>query len=92
MLLKYPKLQIEISGHTDNVGSQTSNLKLSQGRAESVMQYMIEAAPGLQGMLTAQGYGFSQPKADNQTTEGRKLNRRTELRVLNTEVLSQYNR
>ncbi len=91
MLMKYPKLQVEISGHTDNVGSVASNMRLSQGRAESVVRYIVGAFPSLQGMLTAKGYGFSQPKGDNKTAAGKKLNRRTELKVLNKDALIQYN-
>ena len=92
MLIKYPKLQIEVSGHTDNVGGATYNQGLSQGRAESVRAYMASVAPELNSHLTARGYGLTQPKADNATAEGKKLNRRTELQVLNKEALSEYNR
>ncbi len=91
MLTKYSKLQIEVSGHTDDVGNDARNLTLSQRRAESVAAYMVQAAPELRGMLSAKGYGESQPKADNKTAEGRKMNRRTELQVLNKEALKEYN-
>jgi outer membrane protein OmpA-like peptidoglycan-associated protein len=91
MLLKYPKLQIEVAGHTDNVGGADYNLGLSQGRAEAVMNYLIEVAPDLNGRLTAKGYGFTRPKASNSTAEGRKLNRRTELEVTNKDALKEYN-
>lgn len=91
MLTKYPKLRIEVAGHTDNVGGAASNLKLSQGRAQSVADYMIEVAPELKIMLSAKGYGLTMPKADNKTAAGRKLNRRTELQVLNKDVLKEYN-
>jgi outer membrane protein OmpA-like peptidoglycan-associated protein len=89
MLTKYPKLNIEVSGHTDDVGSDVSNQSLSQGRSQSVATYMANTAPGL--TLSARGYGESSPKADNKSAEGRKLNRRTELQVLNKEVLKEYN-
>jgi outer membrane protein OmpA-like peptidoglycan-associated protein len=92
MLTKYPKLRIEVSGHTDNIGSEAMNTTLSQGRAQSVATYMTEVSPELQNILTAKGYAYSQPKADNKTSAGRKLNRRTELQVLNKDVLSEYNR
>jgi outer membrane protein OmpA-like peptidoglycan-associated protein len=92
MLTKYPKLSIEISGHTDNVGGANYNMGLSEGRSQAVLSYMVQSAPELRGMLSAKGYGLTQPKADNKTAEGRKLNRRTELQVLNKEVLSEYNR
>nr|MDQ3001490.1 OmpA family protein [Fibrobacterota bacterium] len=89
MLTKYPKLNIEVSGHTDDVGSDASNQSLSQGRSQSVANYMSSVASGL--TLSAKGYGESSPKADNKSAEGRKLNRRTELQVLNKEVLKEYN-
>ena len=91
MLVKYPKLKFEVSGHTDNVGSQIYNMRLSQSRADVVRAYMIRVAPELRGRLTARGYGFSVPKVNNNTAEGRTLNRRMELRVLNPEVLHEYN-
>lgn len=91
MLTKYDRLNIEVSGHTDNVGSDVSNEKLSQGRSESVAAYMASVAPGLRTMLSAKGYGESMPKADNTLADGRKLNRRTELQVLNKEALKSYN-
>ncbi len=91
MLLKYPKLQIEVAGHTDNEGGARGNMKLSQQRAASVMNYLLAAAPGLNGRLTAKGYGLTQPVADNTTARGRMHNRRVELRVLNKEALQEYN-
>jgi outer membrane protein OmpA-like peptidoglycan-associated protein len=92
MLTKYPKLQIEVDGHTDFVGSDAYNQRLSEGRALAVRNYLVGQAPELNGRLTAKGFGESSPKADNRTAEGRTLNRRTELRVLNREVLDEYNR
>jgi outer membrane protein OmpA-like peptidoglycan-associated protein len=91
MLTKYPKLKIEVSGHTDNVGGADYNMRLSEGRSQSVAAYMVSVAPALNGFLSAKGYGLTQPKADNKTPDGRKHNRRTELQVLNKEVLSEYN-
>lgn len=91
MLTKYPKLHVEIAGHTDNVGSDANNLALSQGRAQSVASYMVQAAPELRNSLTAKGYGEAYAKADNSSADGRKLNRRTELQVLNKEALREYN-
>lgn len=92
MLAKYPKLNIEVSGHTDNVGGADYNMNLSQGRSQSVRDYMVTVAPELGSHLSAKGYGMSQPKASNGTAKGRTLNRRTELQVLNKEALSEYNR
>jgi outer membrane protein OmpA-like peptidoglycan-associated protein len=91
MLLKYPKLQLEVQGHTDNVGRYESNMRLSQARAESVQMYLIRVAPDLSGRLVAHGYGPTQPKEDNKTANGRKVNRRVEIQVLNRDVLKEYN-
>jgi len=90
MLLKYPKLQIEVAGHTDNVGGREYNIGLSQGRAESVRNYLTEIEPGLISNLSAHGYGMSMPKADNNTKEGRQSNRRVQLRVTNMNALLEY--
>ena len=91
MLAKYPKLMLEVGGHTDNVGGVESNVRLSQLRAESVRTYLLSVAPELSGKLSSIGYGMSQPKADNNSAEGRQINRRVELKVLNKEVLREYN-
>jgi outer membrane protein OmpA-like peptidoglycan-associated protein len=91
MLAKYPKLRIEVGGHTDNKGKDAFNQGLSQGRAGSVMAFLLSQESSLAGRLTARGYGESQPKADNATAQGRLLNRRTELQVLNKDVLREYN-
>ncbi|MBN1757455.1 MAG: OmpA family protein [Chitinispirillaceae bacterium] len=90
MLLKYPKLQIEVAGHTDNIGESDYNVDLSQGRADAVRGYLIEIAPMLGSYLSARGYGESMPKTDNDTMEGRQTNRRVELHVLNRSVLQEY--
>lgn len=92
MLVKYPKLRLEVAGHTDHVGSDAYNQRLSQGRAEAVKAYLAAAEPSLAARLAARGYGESMPKADNNTAEGRMRNRRTELQVLNKEALEEYNR
>ncbi|MBN1981363.1 MAG: OmpA family protein [Chitinivibrionales bacterium] len=91
MLLKYPKLQLQVAGHTDNIGNYELNMRLSKARAESVRDYLFNVAPELSSKLFAAGYGPSQPKADNKSAEGRKLNRRVELQVMNKEVLKEYN-
>ena len=73
--------KIEIGGHTDNVGSNTDNLKLSQQRAEAIRQYLIKK--GIQpSRVIAKGYGASEPVADNSTDDGRQKNRRTEVKIL----------
>ncbi|MCL2219578.1 MAG: OmpA family protein [Chitinispirillia bacterium] len=93
MLVKYPKLKIEIQGHTDNTGRFETNMALSQARSESVMLFMQSVEPGLAQahMLSAKGYGSTVPKADNNTAAGREENRRVELKVLNPEILKDYN-
>jgi outer membrane protein OmpA-like peptidoglycan-associated protein len=90
MLLKYPKLQIEVAGHTDNTGSAEYNINLSQGRAAAVRDYLTGVSPALGSSLSAHGYGMSMPKADNNTKEGRLSNRRVQLRVINMDALPQY--
>ena len=91
MLLKYPKLQLEVGGHTDNIGRYDANKRLSSARAESVLRYLVTVAPDLSSRLSAAGYGPDVPKADNRTAAGRKVNRRVELQVMNKEVLKEYN-
>ena len=91
MLERYPKLQLEVGGHTDNRGSAEKNQQLSQLRAEAVRNYLLMVAPGLSERLSAMGYGLTVPKADNRSAAGRKVNRRVELKVLNPEVLKEYN-
>jgi OOP family OmpA-OmpF porin len=74
-LKAYPETMAEIVGHTDSVGPEQYNLKLSQRRADNVMKYLI--AHGVDASrLTAKGYGESMPVADNSTAEGRRKNRR----------------
>jgi len=81
VLLLKKTMNVEIAGHTDAVGDDASNLILSQKRAESVVNYLIQkGVPASQ--LVPKGYGESAPIADNDTLEGRKENRRTEARVL----------
>ena len=76
-----PNLKIEISGHTDNVGSAELNQKLSQSRAKAVVDYLITKNIDKSRLVSA-GYGFTQPIASNDTEEGKQLNRRTEFKVL----------
>lgn len=74
-LMAYPGTTAEIEGHTDNVGSDQYNLKLSKKRAESVMQHLINK--GIDpSRMKAVGYGQTRPVADNSTKEGRDRNRR----------------
>ena len=76
-----PEIKIEIGGHTDNVGEERANQTLSQERASSVKKYLVEHGVS-SSRLIAKGYGESIPVADNNTEKGKKLNRRTEVRIL----------
>lgn len=71
---------IEIAGHTDATGSEAQNLRLSQQRAETVRDYLISRGVNA-AQLVARGYGSSRPVADNQTEQGKALNRRVEFRI-----------
>jgi len=80
ILLAYPGLNIEVDGHTDNIGSDEFNQNLSDQRAESVRAYLV--AQGVTtGSVTAKGFGKTQPVGTNDTAEGRQINRRVELVV-----------
>lgn len=81
LMKKNPSMIVEIGGHTDNVGDDASNMKLSHDRAKSVREYLVNAgiAPG---RLQAKGYGEQNPVADNNSEEGRQANRRTEFVIL----------
>jgi outer membrane protein OmpA-like peptidoglycan-associated protein len=80
-LKKYPKLKLEISGHTDNVGNPQSNLLLSQKRATAVKYYLIKKGI-VSTRLKAIGFGKNRPISDNKTEAGRALNRRVEFKVI----------
>ncbi|MCK5774548.1 MAG: OmpA family protein [Bacteroidales bacterium] len=74
-------LRIEIGGFTDNVGDDKYNLTLSKNRANAVMKFLIDKGIN-KARLSTKGYGETQPVADNNTEEGRALNRRTEIKVI----------
>jgi OmpA-OmpF porin, OOP family len=75
---KYPDTKALIEGHTDNVGSDADNLKLSQRRADSVASYLENSLHIDPARLDAVGYGSARPIADNNTEEGKRRNRRTD--------------
>ncbi len=81
VLRRYPGLRVEVGGHTDDRGSDATNDRLSQRRAESVMAYLV-ASGVTQGRLSAVGYGERRPVASNDTETGRALNRRVEFVVV----------
>ena len=79
-LLARKDIKVEIDGHTDGKGSEPYNLKLSDRRAASVKQYLVGRGIDADRM-TSKGFGKTMPIADNNTDEGRELNRRVELKV-----------
>ncbi|HCY41151.1 MAG TPA: hypothetical protein DHV48_07325 [Prolixibacteraceae bacterium] len=79
-LITNKSLYIELEGHTDNVGGEDMNRKLSESRAEEVYKYLINT--GIEKYrMTFRGFGYSQPISSNETIEGRALNRRTEFKI-----------
>lgn len=80
MLVEHPSLRLEVGGHTDAVGGDRLNERLSQARASAVLEYLVDA--GVEAdRITARGYGESRPLASNDTEEGRAQNRRVEVRL-----------
>jgi outer membrane protein OmpA-like peptidoglycan-associated protein len=81
LLKRKEHMEILVVGHTDDRGDFGKNMTLSLQRAEAVRQYLIKKS-GATGRIKAEGKGPSEPIAENETDEGRKLNRRTEIRIL----------
>ncbi|MFV0540700.1 MAG: DUF5723 family protein [Aestuariibaculum sp.] len=81
VLNQYPNAKFSIEGHTDSVGSSTSNQRLSEYRASAVMTFLIENGIS-SSRLTSLGYGESKPISDNNTAEGRARNRRVEINLV----------
>jgi outer membrane protein OmpA-like peptidoglycan-associated protein len=80
ILLAYPGLKIQLEGHTDSIGSDEYNLKLSQQRADAVREYLIgQGVPG--STVTGSGFGKAAPVASNDTAAGRQRNRRVDMVV-----------
>jgi len=80
ILKAYPAVHLTIGGYTDNTGNAAQNLKLSQNRADSVVD-QLEKSGIARGRLVAKGYGDEHPVADNSTEDGRALNRRISMLV-----------
>lgn len=76
-----PSAQLRVSGHTDSVGKDVYNQKLSEKRARSVTDYLISAGVPRSNFVSVTGAGESHPVADNKTAEGRALNRRVEIQI-----------
>jgi outer membrane protein OmpA-like peptidoglycan-associated protein len=79
VLRRHPDWRIRIEGHTDNVGGEADNLRLSQQRADSVRAALVKRLGGDGGRVDAAGYGASRPRESNATLSGRARNRRVEL-------------
>ncbi|MFO7650588.1 MAG: OmpA family protein, partial [bacterium] len=77
-----PDIRVEIQGHTDSIGSDRSNQTLSERRAYSVVNYLVQYGGIDAQRLVAKGYGEAQPVASNNTEEGRQLNRRVDFVIL----------
>jgi len=80
-LKKHTRLKVEIQGHTDSTGSVPYNMKLSQKRADSVRDYLVQNGAN-PDQLTTKGFGPKQPVASNKTAEGRAKNRRVVMFVV----------
>jgi outer membrane protein OmpA-like peptidoglycan-associated protein len=78
VVLAYPGLHLQVEGHTDSIGSDEYNQQLSQRRAESVRDYLVQQGVSQQA-IEAHGFGETEPIASNDTAEGRQQNRRVEL-------------
>jgi outer membrane protein OmpA-like peptidoglycan-associated protein len=89
IVMAHPGLRLEVEGHTDSIGSEAFNQKLSEQRAGTVRDYLVESGLDSQS-ITARGFGKMQPVASNDTASGRQANRRVELVVsgdiINTEL------
>ncbi len=80
-LNRYPKMKILICGHTDNIGSDEYNLKLSKQRAKAVYDYLVKNGINPDRLKT-EGYGKTKPLVPNDSEENRKINRRTEFIII----------
>ena len=80
ILLAYPGLNIEVGGYTDNVGGEAMNQTLSENRAGSVRDYLVEEGVS-RNSVSSRGFGDTLPVASNENAAGRQQNRRVELLV-----------
>ena len=81
LMLEYPNMQIEIYGHTDNIGTESYNILLSENRAKAVFEYLYYKGIELQRMNFI-GMGSSKHIADNKLAKGREKNRRVEIKII----------
>jgi outer membrane protein OmpA-like peptidoglycan-associated protein len=80
IMIKYPETHIMVEGHTDSVGSESYNQRLSERRAEAVKNLLVQRGVDPY-RVTVVGYGESRPVATNAEEAGRRLNRRVEIRI-----------
>ena len=85
-LAVFQNAYVQVEGNTDNVGARPSNLTLSKQRAEAVVAYLVERHRLDRSRFVAIGNGPDHPVADNRTTEGRELNRRTDFKIIKNAV------
>lgn len=76
-----PTAKLSVTGHTDSVGRDAYNQKLSEQRAHAVTDYLISSGVPRASFVSVQGAGETRPEADNATAEGRAMNRRVEIRI-----------
>lgn len=89
ILLAYPGVyHMEIEGHTDSVGSEEYNQKLSEDRAASVRDYLAQEGIPSGKIIAVRGFGKTRPVTTNDTAEGRQMNRRVEIVIADSETLS----
>lgn len=83
VLERHPDVRVKVAGHTDAVGADSVNQRLSRARAQAVRRYLLDRFTVAPERLVARGYGEDRPVASNDTPSGRALNRRVEFMVLN---------
>jgi outer membrane protein OmpA-like peptidoglycan-associated protein len=89
ILLAYPgNYRLEIEGHTDSIGSDSYNQKLSEARAASVRDYIQQAGISTSRILATRGFGETKPVTTNDTPEGRQMNRRVEIVIIDSDTAS----
>ena len=85
ILLAHPSLKLEVEGHTDSVGGEEYNQRLSEQRASAVRDYLVQSGISMNN-VTAMGFGKTRPVVSNDTASGRQQNRRVELVVSGDEI------
>jgi outer membrane protein OmpA-like peptidoglycan-associated protein len=81
MMIQNPRMEIQLEGHTDNVGNPKANMELSQKRVDAVKKYMVDHGVS-KGRIQTQAFGGTRPLRNEMTPEARALNRRVEMRIL----------